>query len=152
MLEGLLRHTNTVQRVVVQWGTEQEVVQWGTEQVVVLQEDKGLGVAECTRVVLQEDKGLGIAECTRVVLQEDKGLGVAEGRTWDMELGVVEGRMWDTGLGVAEDRMYGTGGQYIVQSGRQLLVAYFEGGPVGNSGVFDPWVAAQDRLYFVYLT
>ena len=122
MLEGLLQHTNMVQREVVQWGTEQEVVvQWGTEQVVV-------------------------------VLQEDKGPGVAEGRTWDRGLGVAEGRMWDRGLGVAEDRTWGTGGQYIVQSGRQLLVAYFEEGLDSNSGVFDPWVAVRDRLYFVYLT
>ena len=75
MLEGLLRHTNTVLRVVVQWGIEQ-------------------GVAECTR--------LG------VILQEDKGPGVAEGR------------------------MCGTGGQHIVQSGRQLLVAYFERGSVAR--------------------
>ena len=89
MLEGLLHHTIMVQRVVVQWGTEQGVV--------VLQEDEGLiGVAECTRqgVVLQEDEGLGVAECTRqgVVVQEDRGLGVAEGRTWDRGLGVAEGR------------------------------------------------------------
>ena len=57
---------------------------------------------------------LGVAECTRlgVVLQEDRGLGVAEG--------------W----------MCGTGGQHIGQSGRQLLVAYFERGP-GASMVVD---------------
>ena len=60
MLEGLLRQT---------------VVQWGTEQgVVVLQEDKQLGVAECTQ--------LGVVECTQ--------LGVAEGRMWDRRLEFAE--------------------------------------------------------------
>ncbi len=113
MLEGLLQHTNMVQREVVQWGTEQEVVvQWGTEQVVV-------------------------------VLQEDKGPGVAEGR------------MWDRGLGVAEGRTCDTGGRHIVQSGRQPLVeahTYVEGGADSNIEVFGPWIAAWDRLHFVYLT
>ncbi len=84
MLEGLLRQTNTVQRVVFQWG-------------------------ECT--------------CLAVVLQEDKEPEVAEGRTWDR------------GLRVAEDKMYGTGGQHIVQSGRQPLVAYSERGPVASMKV-----------------
>ncbi len=132
MLEGLLRHTKMVKGVVVQWGTEQVVV--------VLQEDEGLGVAECTRqgVVLQKDEGLGVAECTRkgVVLQEDEGLGVVEGRTWDR------------GLEVAEDKMYGIGGQHIVQSGRQPLVAYFEG---ESRDEFGPWVAAWERLHLLYL-
>ena len=47
-------------------------------------------------VALQEDEGLGVAECTRqgVVLQEDKGPGVVEGRTWDTELGVEEDRTY----------------------------------------------------------
>ncbi len=98
------------------------VVQWGIEQVVV---------------VLQKDEGLGVAECTwqGVVLQEDEGPGVVEGRTWDR------------GLEAAEDKMYGIGGQHIVQSGRQPLVAYFEGG----SREFGPWVAARERLHLLYL-
>ena len=143
MLEG---HTNMVQVVVVQWGTEQVVVvQWGTEQVVVVRSTE-------QEVALQEDKELGVAECTQqeVVLQEHRGLGVAEGRTWDRGLEVAEGRTWDTELGVAEGRTWDTGGQHI--AGRQLLVAYFEGEPVANMEVFGPWVAARDRLYFVYLT
>ena len=54
MLEGLLRHTSTVQRV------------------VVLQENKGLGVSEGT--------GLGVVEGRTW----ERGLiGVAEGWTWD---------------------------------------------------------------------
>ncbi len=67
MLEGILRHTNMVKGVVVQWGIEQVVV------------------------ALQEDEGLGVAESTRqgVVLQEDEGPGVVEGRTW---MGVAEDR------------------------------------------------------------
>ena len=130
MLEGLLRQTNTVQGVVVQWGIEQEVVvQWGTEQGVVVQWGTEQGV------VLQEDKGLGVAEC--------------------MRLGVAEGRMWDRGLGVAEGRTCDTGGRHIVQSGRQPLVeahTYVEGGADSNIEVFGPWIAAWDRLHFVYLT
>ncbi len=84
-----------------------------------------------------------------VVLQKDKELGVAEGRMCSTGQGVAEGRMCSTGQGVAEDRMCGTGGQHDVQSGRQPLVAYFEG---ASREEFDPWVDARDRLYLVYLT
>ena len=63
------------------------------------------------------------------------------------ELGVVPQE--DKGKGVAEDRTCGTGGEHIVQSGRQPPVAYFEG---ASREEFDPWVAARDRLYLVYLT
>ncbi len=69
-----------------------------------------------------------------VVLQEDKELGVVEGT----RLGVVlqeEKRPWGRGLGVAEGRLCGTGGQHIVQSGRQPLVAYSERGPVASMKV-----------------
>ncbi len=66
------------------------------------------------------------------------------------EQGVVV--QWNQGLGVAEGRTCDTEGRHIVQSGRQPLVAYFEGGFVGNREEFDPWVAAWDRLDLVYLT
>ncbi len=59
---------------------------------------------------------------------------------------------WNKGLGAAEGRTCDTGGQHIVQLGKQLLVAYFEGGAVASREEFDPWAAARDRPYLVYLT
>ena len=97
-----------------------EVVQWSTEQEVVVQ----WSTEQVVVVQWGTEQGIVFQELG-VVLQEDKGQGVAEGR------------------------MCGTGGQYIVQSGRQPPVAYFEG---ASREEFDPWVAARDRLYLVYLT
>ena len=94
-----------------------EVVQWSTEQEVVVQ----WSTEQVVVVQWGTEQGVAFQELG-VVLQEDKGQGVAE------------------------DRMCGTGGQHIVQSGRQPLVAYFEWGFVGNRKEFGPWV------YLVYLT
>ncbi len=59
-------------------------------------------------------------------LLHQKSIVQGEVVQWGTEQEVVV--QWDRGLVVAEDRMCGTGGQHIVQSGRQPLVAYFEGG------------------------
>ncbi len=119
--------------MVVQWGTEQGVVvQWGTEQGVVVQRgtEQGVVVQQGTEqeVVVQWGTEQGVVVQQGMVVQWNKGLGAAEGRTCD------------------------TRGQHIVQLGRQLLVAYFEGGAVASREEFDPWAAAQDRPYLVYLT
>ena len=113
MVKGrLLRQKNTVQGVVLQWGTElREVLQWGTELREVLQWNKEL------REVLQWGTEL------REVLQ------------WNKELrAVLQG---NKELGVAEGRMCGIGRRRIVQ-----LVEpheHFEGGLDSSLRIFGSW-------------
>ena len=69
-----------------------------------------------------------------VVVQRGTEQGVVV--QWGTEQGVVV--QWNKGLGVVVE---GGTCQHIVQSGRQLLVAYFEGGSVASREEFGSWVA-----------